>query len=99
MTGGYRVVVRDHAFVHLAVTNVALIAVGWGAFTWLLRPYARNDLGIGPALAPALGAQVLSRSPTAAFSVAAAIAAGAACSALRLQRRLPAHAVLTPRPE
>jgi MFS family permease len=207
MTGGYRLVIRDHAFVHLAVANVALIAVGWGVFTWLLPPYARNGLGIGApligllmlanaatvvvaqvpiarlaegrrrvvliaaagalfagacvlvlaargglaaaypvlvvasmavgvgecchttalmplvadlappglrgrymasmgfswwiglALAPTLGAQLLSRSPTAAFSVAAAISAGAACVALRLERRLPVTAVLTPRPQ
>lgn len=45
--GGYRVVLADRAFVHLALTNIALIAVGWGVFTWLVPPYAKNQLGIG----------------------------------------------------
>src|SRR5262249_34203950 len=44
--GGYRSVLRDRAFGRLAVINVAVIAVGWGAFTWLVPPYARNSLGI-----------------------------------------------------
>jgi MFS family permease len=48
--GGYLAVLRDGAFVRLAVTNVGLIAVGWGVFTWLLPPYARSEAGIGPAL-------------------------------------------------
>jgi len=47
VTGGYRLVVRDRAFIQLVVTEVAVIAVGWGVFTWLVPPYARNDLGIG----------------------------------------------------
>jgi MFS family permease len=47
VTGGYRLVVRDRAFIQLVVTEVAVIAVGWGIFTWLVPPYARNDLGIG----------------------------------------------------
>ena len=50
VTGGYRLVVRDRAFIHLVVTEVAVIAVGWGVFTWLVPPYARNDLGIGARL-------------------------------------------------
>lgn len=50
VTGGYRLVVRDRAFIQLAVTEVAVIAVGWGVFTWLVPPYARNDLGIGARL-------------------------------------------------
>jgi MFS family permease len=45
LVGGYRLVARDRAFVHLAVTNVAMIAVGWGVFSWLVPPYA-SDLGI-----------------------------------------------------
>jgi MFS family permease len=45
--GGYRIVFRDRAFVHLALTNVAMIAIGWGVFTWLMAPYARNELDIG----------------------------------------------------
>jgi MFS family permease len=48
--GGYRVVLRDRAFLHLAVTAVAMTAVGWGVFTWVLPPYARNGLGISPQL-------------------------------------------------
>jgi MFS family permease len=50
MAGGYRLVLRDRAFVRLAVANVALIAVGWGAFTWLVPPYAGNHLGVSPPL-------------------------------------------------
>jgi MFS family permease len=46
IAGGYRLVLRDRAFVHLALTNVAIIAVGWGVFTWLLPPYAGDQLGI-----------------------------------------------------
>jgi len=53
---------------------------------------------IGLTIAPTLGAQLLGLSPTAAFLAAAAVAAGAGVSALRLERRLPAAAVLTPRP-
>jgi len=50
ITGGYRHVLRDRAFVHLAVTNVAMIAVGWGVFTWLVPPFAGTALGISPQL-------------------------------------------------
>jgi MFS family permease len=45
VAGGYALVVRDRAFMHLAVTNVAMIAVGWGVFTWLVPPFA-SGLGI-----------------------------------------------------
>ena len=204
VTGGYRLVVRDRAFIQLVVTEVAVIAVGWGVFTWLVPPYARNDLGVGArligllllanaatvvvaqvpvarlaegrrravmmalaasifagacllvvaagsragtaypallvasvavgvgecfyttvltpliadlappglrgrymasmgfcwwiglAIAPTLGAQLLSRSPTAAFLVAAALAGAAAASSLTLERRLPDAARVTP---
>ena len=44
--GGYRLVLRDRAFVHLALTDVAMIAIGWGVFTWLLPPFAQNDVGL-----------------------------------------------------
>lgn len=47
MVGGYRLVLRDGPFVHLAVANVAMIAVGWGVFSWLIPAYARNGLGVG----------------------------------------------------
>jgi len=50
ITGGYRLVLRDRAFIHLALTNVAMIAVGWGVFTWVMPPYARNQIGINPGL-------------------------------------------------
>ena len=204
--GGYRLVLRDRAFVHLAVTDVAMIAVGWGVFTWLLPPFARNDLGlsttligllltvnaltvvvaqvpvarlaegrrrallmalagalfcgacllaeaaeasrtaayailvtaviavgvgeclhttaltplvadlapaylrgrymaviglcfwIGLSVAPTGGTALLGVSPTAAFGVAATVALAAAISMLRLERRLPESARLTPRP-
>jgi hypothetical protein len=48
--GGYRAVLRDRAFVHLAVADVAMIAIGWGVFSWLLPPFARNQLGLSTAL-------------------------------------------------
>jgi MFS family permease len=48
--GGYRIVLRDRAFVHLALVNVAMIGVGWGVFTWLVPPYAENDIGLGTRL-------------------------------------------------
>ena len=204
--GGYRVVVRDRAFMHLACVNVVIIAVGWGVFSWLLPPYARTETGVStpfigllllanavtvvvaqvpvarlaegrrrvvmvalagfifaaacllvtaagpragiayPAMltaaiavgigecahtsalmplvadlapeglrgrymaamgfswwvgltaAPTLGAQLLARSPSAVFLAGAMLAAIAAVAALMLERRLPAQAILTPRP-
>jgi MFS family permease len=45
--GGYRLVLRDRGFMHLALTNIAMIAVGWGVFTWLLPPYAGDQIGLG----------------------------------------------------
>jgi MFS family permease len=50
LPGGYRLLLRDRPFVRLALTNVAMIAVGWGVFTWILPPYAREELGAGPHL-------------------------------------------------
>jgi len=50
VAGGYRLVVRDRAFMRLALTNVAMIAVGWGVFTWLVPPYAANQIGVGARL-------------------------------------------------
>jgi MFS family permease len=47
---GYRVVLGDRAFARLAAITVAMIAVGWGVFTWLLPPYARNVIGISTQL-------------------------------------------------
>ena len=46
--GGYRRLLRDRAFVHFALTNVVLIAVGWGVLAWIVPPYA-EDLGIARA--------------------------------------------------
>jgi MFS family permease len=45
---GYRAVLRDGAFVRLAAINVAAVGVGWGVFTWVVPPYARGELGVGP---------------------------------------------------
>jgi MFS family permease len=50
VAGGYRAVLRDRPFVRLALTNVAMIAVGWGVFTWVVPPYAREELGAGARL-------------------------------------------------
>jgi MFS family permease len=48
--GGYRIILRDRAFVHLGLINVAIIAVGWGVFTWLMPPYAEGQIGISTRL-------------------------------------------------
>jgi len=61
IAGGYRQVRRDKAFLHLAVTNVAVIAVGWGVFTWVLPPFARDDIGIS---APLIGLLLLANAVT-----------------------------------
>jgi MFS family permease len=42
---GYRTVLRDRPFRRLAVTNVAVIAVGWGVLPWVVPPYAEGQLG------------------------------------------------------
>jgi MFS family permease len=54
---------------------------------------------IGLALAPTLGTQLLTVSSTAAFGVCTAVAAAAAVSLLRLERKLPEAVSATPRPE
>jgi MFS family permease len=207
IAGGYRRVLRDSAFVHLAAVNVGIIAVGWGALPWVVPPYAVGALAldarligllmlanaatvvvaqvpvarlaegrkrthlmatgavvfsgafvlvalaaslgdgafaallaaaiaigvgecfhttalmplvadlapvslrgrymatmglswwIGLALAPTLGTQLLTVSATAAFGVCTAVAAAAAVSLLRLERKLPEAVRATPRPE
>jgi MFS family permease len=48
VAGGYRALLRDRPFLRLATTNVAVIAVGWGVFTWVVPPYARGEVGVGP---------------------------------------------------
>jgi MFS family permease len=50
VAGGYRVVLRDRAFVHLALTNIAIIAVGWGVLPWVVPPYAKDSLHVGARL-------------------------------------------------
>jgi MFS family permease len=50
VVGGYRVALRDSAFLHLVLINVAMIAVGWGVFTWIAPPYARNSVGMSTQL-------------------------------------------------
>jgi MFS family permease len=59
--GGYRLVLRDRAFVRLALIDVAMIAVGWGVFSWLMPPYARTELSIG---APLIGVLLLANAAT-----------------------------------
>jgi MFS family permease len=46
LRGGYRLLLHDAAFVRLAATNVAVIAVGWGFFTWIVPAYAHDRLGL-----------------------------------------------------
>ncbi len=49
---GYRVVLKDRAFLHLVAVNLAMIAVGWSVFSWLLPAYAGGALHFG---APMVG--------------------------------------------
>jgi MFS family permease len=48
VAGGYGALVRDRPFVRLALTNIAVIGVGWGVFSWIVPPYARGEIGIDP---------------------------------------------------
>ena len=48
--GGYRLLLSDRAFIHLALTNVAVLAVGWGIFTWIVPPFARSQVGASTSL-------------------------------------------------
>jgi MFS family permease len=50
IAGGYRLLIRDRPFVRLALTNVAVIAVGWGIFTWIVPAFASGEIGAGPRL-------------------------------------------------
>ena len=73
ISGGYLAVLGDRAFVHLAGTTVAMTAVGWGVFTWLLPPYARNGMGISARLVGLLllanaAAVVVTQVPVARFA-------------------------------
>jgi MFS family permease len=47
IAGGYRIVLRDRPFLRLALINVAVIAVGWGVFSWIVPVYAREEIGLG----------------------------------------------------
>ena len=59
--GGYRLVARDRPFVRLLLINVAMIAVGWGVFTWLVPPYASSEIGVS---APLIGLLLLANAAT-----------------------------------
>ena len=59
--GGYRIVARDRPFVRLVVITVAMIAVGWGVFSWVVPAYARNEIGIGT---PLIGLLLLANAAT-----------------------------------
>jgi MFS family permease len=48
--GSYRQVLADRPFLHLALTNTVIIAIGWGVISWVLPPYAKGELGLGPQL-------------------------------------------------
>jgi MFS family permease len=61
LPGGYRVVLRDRAFVRLALINIAVIAVGWGVFSWIVPAYARGELGVGTGV---IGFMVLANATT-----------------------------------
>jgi MFS family permease len=50
VAGGYRVLLGDRPFLRLALTNIAVIAVGWGVFSWIVPPYAQREIGAGPRL-------------------------------------------------
>jgi MFS family permease len=50
VVGGFRMVLRDRAFLRLVLINVAMIAVGWGVFTWVAPPYVRSDIGLSTQL-------------------------------------------------
>ncbi len=50
MPGGYRRVLRDGRFLWLSGINIAIIAVGWGFFSWVVPQYAHADIGVSPAL-------------------------------------------------
>jgi MFS family permease len=76
--------VADLAPAHLRGRYMAAMGLSW----WT-----------GLAVAPTLGAQALGASATATFLGAALAAGAASASMLALDRRLPVHSRLTPRPE
>jgi MFS family permease len=60
-TGGYRLVMKDRVFARLVITNVGIVAVGWGVFTWVVPPYARNNIGVST---PLIGLLLLANAVT-----------------------------------
>jgi MFS family permease len=50
IAGGYRIVLRDRPFIRLALINVAVIAVGWGLFSWIVPAFAREEIGVSTRL-------------------------------------------------
>lgn len=50
IAAGYRLVLSDRPFRRLALTNIALIAVGWGVFSWIVPAYARGEIGVSTRL-------------------------------------------------
>ena len=72
LADGYRRVLRDGAFMHLVVTNTAIIAIGWGVLSWIVPPFAK-EIGIRPELIGLLlfanaAAVVLAQVPVAKFA-------------------------------
>jgi MFS family permease len=59
--GGYKVVLRHRPFVRLALINIAVIAVGWGVFSWIVPAYARGEIGVSTRL---IGLLVLANAVT-----------------------------------
>jgi MFS family permease len=108
VAGGYRRVLRDRALVHLAATNVVIIAVGWGVPPWVVPPYAKSELGSGAEL---IGLLLLANAATvvlvqvpvarwgegrrrvALMAAGAALIAGA-CALLLVARQLGAGALV-----
>jgi MFS family permease len=61
IAGGYRLVLRDRPFVRVALINVAMIAVGWGIFSWIVPAYASGEIGVSTRL---IGLMVLANAVT-----------------------------------
>jgi MFS family permease len=65
IAGGYRALLRDRPFLRLALTNIAVIAVGWGVFSWIVPTYARGQLHLGSRL---IGSLLLANAITVVFA-------------------------------
>jgi Major Facilitator Superfamily len=86
IAGGYRVLLCDRPFLRLALTNIGVIAVGWGVFSWIVPTYARSQLHLGARL---IGSLLLANALTvvlAQLPVARSPRAGAAWSPWRPPR-------------